>query len=308
MCRIFSLMWLLLLFSTSVVMANEGETPFPAEDDLIGSLTPQMGTVELLDGAAQLEVPENFRYINADDAQKFLEQWWGNPDGSGTLGMLLPAETESIGEAAWGVVITYQEDGHVEDEDAAEIDYDELLASMQEDAKATNKRRAELGYEPVSLIGWAEKPYYDSSAKKLYWAKELRFGQSEVNTLNYNVRILGRKGVLVLNAVGNMSLLPELKQGMDQVLAFSDFNEGYRYSDFDSGVDKVAAYGVAALIGGKVAAKVGLLAKFGALLLAFKKLIIVALAAIGGVVAKVFGRKKAAPEASIEAPAAESAE
>jgi uncharacterized membrane-anchored protein len=27
----------------------------------------------------------------------------------------------------------------------------------------------------LTLMGWAEPPHYDSSSKKLYWAKELGF-------------------------------------------------------------------------------------------------------------------------------------
>jgi len=308
MRRLVLIAGLLLLCASALAFAEEGAPPVAAEEDLIGSLNPQVGTVELLDGVAQLEVPEAFRYIDAADTQKFLEQGWGNPDGSGTLGMLLPVDTDLYGAEGWGVVITYQEDGYVEDDDAAEIDYEELLASMKEDEKDVNVEREKLGYDPVMLVGWAEKPHYDSTAKKLYWAKELRFGDSDENTLNYNVRILGRKGVLVLNAVGAMSQLPAIKQGMDEVLVFSDFKEGYRYSDYDSGVDKVATYGIAALIGGKIAAKVGLLAKLGAVLLAFKKLFIVGLVAVGSLFAKIFRRGKGKVAPAAEPPVAESAE
>jgi len=206
--------------------------------------------------------------------------------------MLLPTETDPFSGEGWGVVITYQEDGHVEDKDAAQIDYDELLASMQQAEKEINEERRKNGYTAVNLVGWAEKPHYDAASKKLYWAKELKFEDNLENTLNYNVRVLGRKGVLVLNAVAGMSQLPAIKDRMKQVLAFSEFRQGHRYADFDSGVDKVAAYGIAALIGGKVAAKVGLLAKLGVVLVAMKKFIIVGLAAIGGALAKFFKRSK----------------
>jgi uncharacterized membrane-anchored protein len=206
--------------------------------------------------------------------------------------MLLPVETDLFGPEGWAVVISYQEDGYVSDKDAADIDYDGLLASMQEATEKANEKRQEMGYEKLSLVGWARPPHYDSEAKKLYWAKELQAEGAEEATLNYNVRILGRKGVLVMNAVSGMSQLPQVEKRMDQVLAFSDFKDGYRYGDYQSGVDKVAAYGLAALIGGKIAAKAGLLAKLGGLLVAFKKIILIGLAAIGGFFTKLFkGRK-----------------
>lgn len=287
---------LALLLLPLLSFAEEPEAEPVTAEQFLSSFDYQKGLIELPNGVAQLDVPEEFRYIGAEDAKRFLEEGWGNPDGSGTLGMLLPVSTDLFGPEGWAVVITYQEDGYVSDEDAADIDYDEMLASMQEDTEQANEKRQELGYEPLSLVGWARPPHYDSAAKKLFWAKELQFGDEGESTLNYNVRILGRKGVLVMNAVSAMSQLPEVEARMDQVLAFSDFKDGYRYSDYDSGIDKVAGYGLAALIGGKVAAKAGLLAKLGGLLVAFKKLIFVGIAAVGGFFAKMFKRRKAVVE------------
>jgi uncharacterized membrane-anchored protein len=206
--------------------------------------------------------------------------------------MLLPTDSELFGESGWAVVISYQEDGHVSDKDANKIDYDDLLETMQASTRKRNKQREAQGFKPVTLVGWAAPPYYDSDAKKLYWAKELKIGQEENHTLNYNVRILGRKGVLVMNAVSAMDQLPMIKDRMEQVIAFADFNDGYRYSDFNPGVDKMAAYGIAALIGGKMALKAGLLAKLGGLLVAFKKIIIIGFMAVAGFFSKLFKRRK----------------
>jgi uncharacterized membrane-anchored protein len=115
------------------------------------------------------------------------------------------------------------------------------------------------------------------------------------------VRILGRKGVLVMNAVSEMPQLSTVEERMQQVLTFTEFKQGHRYSDFDSGVDKVAGYGIATLIGGTIAAKAGLFAKLGALLLAFKKVILVGLAAGGAFLAKFFRRRKETA-AALETP------
>ena len=95
-----------------------------------------------------------------------------------------------------------------------------------------------------------------------------------------------------MNAVSEMPQLSTVEEHMQQVLAFTEFKQGHRYSDFDSGVDKVAGYGIATLIGGTIAAKVGLFAKLGALLLAFKKVLLVGLVAVGAFIAKLFRRRK----------------
>lgn len=298
---------LAILLLPALALATAPEAPQAPAEDLLESLKLQTGAIDLPNGVAALDVPDTFRYIGPEDTKRFLEEGWGNPDGSGSLGMLLPTETDLFGEEGWGVVITYQEDGYVSDEDANEIDYKEMLESMQEESKEGNAEREKAGYQPVQLIGWAAPPRYDSQAKKLFWAKELKFGADEENTLNYNVRILGRKGVLVMNAVSGMKQLPQVEKSMQQVLAFTEFKQGHRYSDFDSGVDKVAGYGLATLIGGTVAAKAGLFAKLGALLLAFKKVIIVGLAAGGAFIAKLFRRRKetAAPEEAPQPPETE---
>src|SRR5262249_33465184 len=113
----------------------------------------------------------------------------------------------------------------------------------------------------------------------------------ETNTLNYDVRILGRRGVLVLTAVADEEELATVAQGCKAILAGTQFVSGQRYEDFDSGLDKVAAYGIGGLIAGKLLLKVG----FFKLLL--KPLLVVGALAVGGV-AKLLGRKKNTATAS----------
>ncbi|WP_295802912.1 DUF2167 domain-containing protein [uncultured Microbulbifer sp.] len=244
------------------------------------------GTVELPGGVASLEVPESFYYLNPEDSKVVLEDIWGNPESELTLGMLFPAGTTPFDGDSWGVTIEYSEEGYIRDDDAAEIDYSELLQDMQVSTREESKYRVENGYESISLVGWAEAPYYDAELKKLYWAKELAFGEMDTNTLNYNIRVLGRKGVLVLNFIAGMPQLEDIKQNREAVLSMASFNPGYRYEEFDPEVDKVAAYGLGALVAGKVLAKTGALA--GVLLLLKKFWVLIPLA-LGGLF-KLFRR------------------
>ncbi|MBK6666771.1 MAG: DUF2167 domain-containing protein [Saprospiraceae bacterium] len=138
------------------------------------------------------------------------------------------------------------------------------------------------------MIGWASPPYYDSNRKVLHWAKELKFGESEINTLNYNLRVLGRKGIFLINAIADMKALPQVKQNVDKVLSSVSFNSGSKYEDFDPKMDNVAAYTVGGLVAGKVLAKAG----FFVFLAKFWKLIAVALAASGGYILNFFKSKK----------------
>jgi uncharacterized membrane-anchored protein len=148
------------------------------------------------------------------------------------------------------------------------------LSDIKSDIRSDNADRVDAGYEPIELLGWAEPPRYDATSRKLYWAKELRFGESPDTTLNYEIRALGRTGVLSMTFIAGGNQLEEINQSRESVLAMAEFNPGSRYEDFDSDIDKVAAYGIGALVAGKVAAKAGLFAaglvllkKFGIFLL-----------------------------------------
>ncbi|GAB6260879.1 DUF2167 domain-containing protein [Photobacterium sp. R1] len=252
------------------------------------SLKPQKGDIPLSAAKATLHIPEGFYYLSPGDSETVLVDVWGNPPGQNTLGMIFPGDMTPFDPNAWAVTISYEEDGYVSDEDAHKIDYDDMLDQMKSDTAAASKERVKQGYEAIELVGWAASPFYDASAHKLHWAKEIKFGNEDVNTLNYNIRVLGRQGVLVMNFIAAMDQKLVIESKLDDVLALAEFDNGAKYGDFDASIDKVAAYGLGALIAGKVAAKTGLIA---AALLLFKKFWIVILAAGGALIRKVFQRK-----------------
>ncbi|MFN8653776.1 MAG: DUF2167 domain-containing protein [Gemmatimonadales bacterium] len=250
------------------------------------------GTHSLKDGLATLTLPATFRFLGPEGSKRLLEDGWSNPKGSGddVLGMLVPSGLSPMTDSGWAVVITYDEEGYIDDKGAEEIDYAKLLKDMQASTEEANKERAKDGYQPVTLVGWAEQPTYDRAAHKLYWAKELKFGTNAEHTLNYNVRVLGRRGVLVLNAVAGMTYLAPIKSSMREVITFVDFNEGHRYTDFIAGKDKVAAYGIAGLIAGAVATKAGLFKVILTALIAAKKFLVLGAAAAAAGARKMWAK------------------
>jgi uncharacterized membrane-anchored protein len=278
----------------SLALAAEHPKSREEAEALIASLKFQQGQIALSNGLATLNVPNGFRYLNGADANKILVQLWGNPPGSTPLGLLMP-DISPIDHRAWAVIITYAEDGYVKDHDAEKIDYNDLLKQMQKDIGDANPERTRQGYPTMELIGWAAPPRYDRGVHKLYWAKELKFSGETQNTLNYNIRMLGRRGVLVLNAVAAMSQLSEIQKVTPQILSSIDYNAGNRYADFNAASgDKVASYGLAALVAGGVAAKLGLFKGLWIAILAAKKFIIIGVAAVVAWFKKLFGKKKPA--------------
>jgi uncharacterized membrane-anchored protein len=282
-----------LLAALLLAGAAHADAPSDKSRQFLDSLHYQDGKITLPGKIATLDLPPGFRYLPPADAQRVLHDAWGNPDGSGTLGMIVPAKGTVLDEKSWAVIVTYDKDGHVKDDDANKINYADLLKDMQKDVEDGNAERKKQGAEAVHLVGWAEAPHYDAAAHKLYWAKELDFEGNQQHTLNYNVRVLGREGVLVLNAVAGVDQLEDIKREMPAVIGFSEFTPGNRYADFNGSTDKVAEYGLAALVAGGVAAKLGFFGKLFALLLAFKKLILIGLATAGGWIYKlVTGRER----------------
>jgi len=284
----------LALFSITLSAQEAPEAaaePQISAEEFLQSLKPQSGNITLPNKVATLQLKEGFQYLSPESTEKLLVDAWGNPPGNETLGMIIPVSVSPLAENGWGVVITYDEDGYVSDEDADSIDYSELLNDMKEESATVNEERKKQGYGSMLLVGWAEPPHYDKNSHKYYWAKEFSTDNTQENSLNYNIRILGRKGVLVLNAVAGMNQISTVKAQMPELLAVTEFTEGNRYQDFNAQTDHVAEYGLAALVAGGVAAKMGFFAKLAAFFIAFKKLIIIGAVALVGFIGKLIGRK-----------------
>lgn len=229
------------------------------ENNFVQSLDYKDGKIALGAGDVKLNVPSTFYYLSPEDTKHVLVDAWGNPPSvaEGVLGMILRADKTPLDDA-WGAIIQFNEDGYVSDEDAADIDYDELLKGMQEATEANNQERVKQGFAEIHLVGWASPPYYNAAEHKLHWAKELEFSDTpKQHTLNYDVRALGRKAVLSMNFVADMQQMGEIRNAIPTVMAMPEFNVGSRYEDFVPGADKVAAYGLGGLIAGKALAKTG---------------------------------------------------
>ena len=281
---------LALCFGTA--QAQESNDKDAETRAFLSSLRYEDGNIALPDASAHINVKPGFRFLGHDDARRVLEQYWGNPPDDSVLGMLVPDNAGLDSDHSWAVVVTYSDEGYVSDEDANEIDYDAMLKEMKSGTSEENEERKRAGYPSIELVGWAQPPRYDAASKRLHWAKELSFDGEKSHTLNYDIRVLGRSGFISLNAVASMDDLGLVNAGMNQVLPMAEFDAGQRYADFKPGTDKVAAYGLAALVGGGIAAKTGLLAKLGALLLAGKKFIVLIFVALAAFVRKLFGGKK----------------
>lgn len=254
-------------------------------DSVNKALKYETGKVLLPAGIASMNIVKGFKYLNKEQSTYVVEKLWGNLPQEGLQGMLFPEDSDPFADSSYAYIISYNPMGFVKDKDAKTIDYDDLMKGMKKDDEEENKQRNAMGLSSLHMLGWAAKPFYDEQKKVMHWALELKADDADENTLNYKIIMLGRKGILTMNAIASMSQLDKVKGDVDKVLNVAQFNEGSQYKNFDSKVDDVAAWTVGGLVAGKVLAKVGFLAKFW-------KFIMIGIVALGGWFVKLFKKKK----------------
>lgn len=244
--------------------------------------------IRLIDQAV-LKLPNGMTYLPAAESARLL-QAMGNRPGEGLLGLVLPA-----GEEGWFVVMRFIKAGYIKDDDAREWKVDELLAGLKEGTEESNKDRRARGMSELEIVGWVEAPKYDAGLHRLVWSLESKDKGAPANTprgVNYNTYALGRDGYISMNLVTGMESIEGQKPIAQGLLAALEYNGGKAYSEFNSATDHVAEYGLAALIGGVAAKKLGLFALILAFVAKFAKVIGIAVIAFGAVVMKFLKRKK----------------
>lgn len=198
-------------------------------------------TVTLLDGLARLEVPADYLFLNRDDAIHVLKRA-GNPTDGTEIGLLHPATATSRSF----IVIEYSDLGHVSDTDPLEPDA--LLASITDAQTPQNEARRARGQPEITVMGWAEPPVYDRTARRMSWAVKARAGKEEL--INSRTRLLGRVGYLSYNLITEPAAFAHDKAVVAEVLARSAYAAGRRYEDFQPGKDKDSGRSLADLVVG----------------------------------------------------------
>jgi uncharacterized membrane-anchored protein len=309
MRKILFIVFVTCLVSTATVFAGDGrdssEINLKRQMKFIDSVEKAMkyetGKITIGNGITNLNVPKGFKFLNNEQSNYVLSTLWGNPPQKDILGVIFPENGGPFAEHSYAFVLTFDEMGYVKDEDADKINYDDLLKQMQKEEVEENAARKKEGYGSIHMKGWASKPYYDKNNKVLHWAKNLQFeNQEDGNTLNYEVRILGRKGVLSMNAVASMNDLDSVKKDIDKVLTIPSFTSGNTYKDFDSKTDNIAAWTIGGLVAGKVLLKVGFWGIIAKFFVAAWKFILIGLVAVWGAIKKFFGKKTDAPISEVE--------
>ena len=165
--------------------------------------------------------------------------------GGGTQYFLAPEDFR------WEAFFSFRDDGYVKDDE--QIDAAALLDSIKKGTEAANKERRERGWDEVAVTGWQTPPHYDTQTKHLEWAISGRNVKTGDDIVNFNTRILGRSGVMSVVLISGPSALTGSIAEVKTALAGFNYVSGQRYAEYKPG-DKIAKYGLAALITGGAAA------------------------------------------------------
>jgi uncharacterized membrane-anchored protein len=270
------------LLSVSAWAADEQkEPPKDPRQAAYDALAWQNGpTKGALGDKATIAVPKGIRFLNETEGSKYLELTGNLPSKEAIL------ETET-----WFAAFSFDDAGYVKDDEV--IDADGILKGMKDSDGPANEERRKLGLEELYTDGWHIPPHYDTQTKHLEWAIKLHSANSTAPVINYTVRLLGRSGYESAILVSSPQTLDADVKEFKAVLAGFDFNAGEKYQEFKPG-DKVAAYGLAALVAGgaaAVATKTGFWKVLLGGLAAFWKVIAVGAVALFAGIGKLFKKK-----------------
>lgn len=235
------------------------------------------------EGNAKLVIPDQYVYLDARNTAKFLELQHNLGDGREV--MVAPANME------WQAYLEFSDEGYVKDDE--KIDASALLKTLQQNTQNGNEQRKSRGWGELRLVDWATPPVYNTTTKRLEWATILE--SQEGRAVNFSTKILGRRGFTSVIMVTDPVNLHAAESSLDTVLSGYAFNAGETYADWRSG-DKVAQYGLAALIVGgvaAVAAKKGFFSVLAGFLAVAWKFIVAGAVAAMAWLRKLFAKKQA---------------
>ena len=274
--------------------APQAQDPRVAESNAAWQAGEKAGTkgpadIALIDQAV-LRLPADAFFIPKPEATRIMLSLGNVVHDATFVGLIVGTKPSD----QWAVVTSYFKEGYIKDDDAKDWNADELLAHLKDGTAAANKERVARGFDELEVLGWVEKPAYDAASHRLVWsllAKDKGEPDTAEKGINYNTYALGRDGYFSLNLLTSSSRVDADKGAARELLAALAYNPGKGYEDFNASTDHIAEYGLAALIGGVVAKKLGLFAVISVFVLKFAKVIGIAVLAFGAGIWNFFRRK-----------------
>ena len=234
------------------------------------------GTV-LIEDAATFQLAYGQAFLNKKHIED-ISRLMGTEPEKNVAGWIIPGTPdETSTESGWDVIkVEYADSGHISDD--VDWDYDRIMKYLTDD-------QSERGNE---VLGWVEKPNYSQASHNLSWSFNINTFEDENYDVYQNI-VLGRSDIM-----GFSIIAPSINRSNNLVMIHNlldsaSFNPRHQYDDYQAGIDKDSTLGLAALVGGAAAKKLGLFAVILALLAKFGKFIALA---IGGLAVLLKLKKK----------------
>lgn len=194
---------------------------------------------------AEVKLTGTLQFLDAPNTADFLK---ANGNLSDIASYTL---VNNDGQANWFAIFRYVDEGYVKDDE--KIDPDALLKSLQENNLINNEQKREQSLPTLTLLGWYFPPRYDPESKRLEWGTKLQDDATKEIAVNVTTKILGRSGYTTAILVSSPeSLETDLRDFKNAIKSF-EYVSGEQYREWKEG-DKVAAYGLGALVLGGAAA------------------------------------------------------
>jgi uncharacterized membrane-anchored protein len=251
-------------FDNNLTFAQEQQ-----ETHVLDAVKWQQGpSVANMSDIAEIRIPEGCVFADGSDTRLLMESM-GNIPSNAEVGFFAPNTLE------WFVVFDFSAVGYIKDDEKDSLDADAMLESIKNASVKSNEIRRERGFPGLHIIGWEVAPQYNAKTNNLEWAIRAKDDEGLL-VLNHNTRLLGRKGVMKATLVVDPQILSTVLPAYRDHLKEFSFKSGQKYAEYSQG-DKIAKYGLSALVAGGAGAAA---AKFGLFKLLGKNIKIVIFALI----------------------------
>lgn len=262
----YKFMFIFILALTHLSLYGNSEVPMTHEErikafEALEWLGP--GVYSLTDSDSKIELSKGTKILIGEQAKRARML-----SGDAHTDYVEAVVESRKGKNSTSTVMKFYPEGYISLNDWENLDASALLESITESTEEANNELKKQGLDPIHVVGWINPPTLDKQTNTVYWSLEAHDEGDEDNFVNAVAIRLARNGYEKFTLITSKSNF--LGAGKDQLaplLKAHSFDSGYRYEDYIPG-DKIAEYGIAALVAASVGAKI---AKWAGLLLILKK-------------------------------------
>lgn len=247
--KILFILSMLLVSINSQVYANEThDERFMRKFE--ASLDYKKGTVPISENRVTLKLMEGFRFLDERDSKKVISGLWGQDIPENSDGAILPPGIGPFSDHNWAYVISFDPIGHICDTIDVTIDSEKLMSKLKQNLVNENLKRQNENRQTMQIVDWEIKPVYDKTIRCLYWAIKYSFSNEIQNEIIYNIKILGRNGVLSIYTQVNEKLGDLPRNNIKDIIRSAKFNPGQEYEAFSENTGSFSKSNLSELITG----------------------------------------------------------